>query len=50
MDLKSRIQEDMKAAMRAKQADRLSAIRMLLAAIKRHFKRLRSQMLPKKLY
>ena len=34
MDLKSRIQEDMKAAMRAKQADRLSAIRMLLAAIK----------------
>lgn len=34
MSLKDRIQEDMKAAMRAKQADRLSAIRMLLAAIK----------------
>lgn len=34
MSLKDRIQEDMKAAMRARQADRLSAIRMLLAAIK----------------
>jgi uncharacterized protein YqeY len=32
--LKARIQEDMKAAMRAKDADRLSAIRMLLAACK----------------
>jgi uncharacterized protein len=32
--LKLRIQEDMKAAMRAKQADRLGAIRMLLAACK----------------
>jgi uncharacterized protein YqeY len=34
MTLKDRITEDMKAAMRARQADRLSAIRMLLAAIK----------------
>jgi uncharacterized protein YqeY len=32
--LKERIQDDMKAAMRAKEADRLSAIRMLLAAMK----------------
>ncbi|MFN9451281.1 MAG: GatB/YqeY domain-containing protein [Rubrivivax sp.] len=32
--LKIRIQEDMKAAMRAKEADRLGAIRMLLAACK----------------
>ena len=34
MSLKERIQEDMKAAMRAREADRLSAIRMLLAACK----------------
>ena len=34
MNLKDRITEDMKAAMRARQAERLSAIRMLLAAIK----------------
>jgi hypothetical protein len=34
MTLKSRITDDMKAAMRAKDAPRLSAIRMLLAAIK----------------
>ena len=34
MSLKDRIQEDMKAAMRAKEADRLSTIRMLLAAMK----------------
>lgn len=34
MSLKNRITEDMKAAMRARQTDRLSAIRMLLAAIK----------------
>jgi uncharacterized protein len=32
--LKDRITEDMKAAMRAREADRLSAIRLLLAAIK----------------
>jgi uncharacterized protein len=32
--LKDRITEDMKAAMRAKEADRLSTIRMLLAACK----------------
>lgn len=32
--LKDRIHEDMKAAMRAKQAERLSTIRMLLAAVK----------------
>jgi len=32
--LKDRITEDMKAAMRAKEVDRLSTIRMLLAAIK----------------
>ena len=34
MSLKTQINEDMKAAMRAKQAQRLSAIRLLLAAIK----------------
>ncbi len=34
MSLKDRITDDMKAAMKAKEADRLSAIRMLLAAIK----------------
>lgn len=34
MTLKDQITEDMKAAMRARQTDRLSAIRMLLAAIK----------------
>ncbi|MFZ4650185.1 MAG: GatB/YqeY domain-containing protein [Rubrivivax sp.] len=34
MSLKERIQEDMKAAMRAREADRLSTIRMLLAACK----------------
>jgi uncharacterized protein len=32
--LKERITEDMKAAMRARDADRLGAIRMLLAAVK----------------
>ena len=32
--LKDRIQDDMKAAMRAKEAERLSTIRMLLAAMK----------------
>ena len=34
MTLKDQITEDMKSAMRAKAADRLSTIRMLLAAIK----------------
>lgn len=34
MALKDRIQDDMKAAMRAKDADRLGTIRMLLAACK----------------
>jgi uncharacterized protein YqeY len=34
MSLKDRVTEDMKAAMRAKAADRLSVIRMLLAACK----------------
>jgi uncharacterized protein YqeY len=34
MSLKDTITDDMKAAMRAKEADRLSTIRMLLAAIK----------------
>jgi hypothetical protein len=34
MSLKDRITEDMKAAMRAREAERLGAIRMLLAAIK----------------
>ena len=34
MTLKERIQEDMKAAMRAKDAPRLSAVRLLLAAMK----------------
>jgi uncharacterized protein YqeY len=34
MSLKDRITDDMKAAMKARQADRLAAIRMLLAAIK----------------
>jgi uncharacterized protein YqeY len=34
MSLKSRIDDDMKAALRARQSERLSAIRMLLASIK----------------
>lgn len=34
MTLKERITEDMKAALRAKDTDRLSAIRLLLAAVK----------------
>ena len=34
MLLRARISEDMKAAMRAKEAARLGAIRLLLAAIK----------------
>lgn len=34
MSLKLRINEDMKVAMRAKEADRLKAIRLLLAAMK----------------
>ena len=34
MSLKDRIQDDMKSAMRAKEVDRLSTIRMLLAACK----------------
>jgi uncharacterized protein YqeY len=34
MTLKSRVTEDMKAAMRAKDAQRLGALRLLLAAIK----------------
>ena len=34
MSLKDQITDDMKSAMRAKDSDRLSAIRMLLAAIK----------------
>ena len=34
MSLKDRITDDMKAAMRAKEAERLSTVRMLLAAIK----------------
>ena len=34
MGLKTQINDDMKAAMRAKEAQRLSAIRLLLAAIK----------------
>ena len=34
MSLKERIQEDMKTAMRAKDAARLSAVRLLLAAMK----------------
>ena len=34
MSLKVRINEDMKAAMRAKEADRLKAIRLLLASMK----------------
>jgi hypothetical protein len=34
MDLKSKITEDMKAAMRSKESARLSTIRLLLAAIK----------------
>lgn len=34
MTLKERITEDMKAAMRARQSERLATIRMLLAAIK----------------
>jgi len=34
MSLKDRITEDMKAAMRAREADKLTTIRMLLAAVK----------------
>lgn len=34
MSLKTRIGEDMKSALRARESDRLSAIRLLLAAIK----------------
>jgi len=34
MSLKDRISEDMKSAMRAKEAERLSTIRMLMAAMK----------------
>lgn len=34
MSLKARITEDMKAALRAKEADRLGTIRLLLAALK----------------
>jgi uncharacterized protein YqeY len=34
MSLKDRVQEDMKTAMRAKDAPRLSAVRLLLAALK----------------
>ncbi len=34
MSLKDRIQDDMKAAMRAREAARLSALRLLIAAIK----------------
>lgn len=34
MSLKERIQDDMKAAMRAKEKERLGAIRLILAAIK----------------
>ena len=34
MSLKARIQEDMKSAMRAKEMERLGAVRLLLAAIK----------------
>jgi len=34
MTLKSRITEDMKAAMKAKETQRLSAVRLLLAAVK----------------
>ena len=34
MSLKSKITEDMKAAMKAREAQRLSAVRLLLAAIK----------------
>ena len=34
MGLKAQVSDDMKAAMRAKEATRLSAIRLLLAAIK----------------
>jgi uncharacterized protein len=34
MSLKDRINDDMKAALRARQTDRLSTIRMLLAAVK----------------
>ena len=34
MSLKDRITEDMKAAMRAREAEKLTTIRMLLAAVK----------------
>ena len=38
--LKERISDDMKAALRAGDKERLSTIRMILAAVKRHLKRL----------
>ena len=53
MTLKTRVTDDMKAAMRAREfyekptAERK---RKLAAAVKRHYKRLRSQQLPPKLY
>ena len=34
MTLKARIQDDMKTAMKAREAERLSAIRLLMAAMK----------------
>ena len=34
MSLKARINDDMKAAMRAREAERLGTVRLLLAAIK----------------
>ena len=65
MSLKDQITEDMKTAMRAKDADRLltelrarefyekptaERKRKKAAAVKRHYKRVRSMQLPKKLY
>ena len=50
MTLKSRITDDVKAAMKAREAQRLGALRLLTAAIKRHYKRLRNQQLPPKMY
>ena len=70
MLLRDRVNEDVKAAMKAREAERLGTLRLLTelrarefyekptaerkrkhaAAVKRRFKRMRSQMLPPKLY
>ena len=67
MPLRDRVNEDMKSAMKAREAEKLGLLtdlrarefyekptaerkRKKAAAVKRHFKRVRSMQLPKKLY